>query len=128
MGQLVTTAVRLGRGTRPDLGLGVCGEHAGDPASIHFFAGVGLDYVSCSPPRVPVARLEAGRAPSVVGTSVGSPRTRDDRVPEGGWDEALETVRMRCGQPGPCRPLRPAGLSTSLPDGGLTGSPPPAPR
>ena len=46
----------------PDLHLGVCGEHGGDPASIHFFDEVGLDYVSCSPFRVPVARLEAGRA------------------------------------------------------------------
>lgn len=62
VGQLVETAVRLGRGVRPDLGLGACGEHAGDPASIQFFAEAGLDYVSCSPPRVPVARLEAGRA------------------------------------------------------------------
>ena len=48
--------------TRPDLHLGVCGEHGGDPDSIHFFEEVGLDYVSCSPFRVPVARLEAGRA------------------------------------------------------------------
>ena len=62
VGELVRTAVRLGRKARPDLGLGVCGEHAGDPASIQFFAEVGIDYVSCSPPRVPVARLEAGRA------------------------------------------------------------------
>lgn len=62
VGQLVETAVRLGRRTRPGLGLGACGEHAGDPESIHFFADAGLDYVSCSPPRVPVARLEAGRA------------------------------------------------------------------
>ena len=51
--------------TRPDLKLGVCGEHGGDPDSVHFFHEVGLDYVSCSPFRVPVARLEAGRA-SVV--------------------------------------------------------------
>jgi pyruvate,orthophosphate dikinase len=62
VGQLVRTAVRLGREARPDLELGVCGEHAGDPASIRFFADLGIDYVSCSPPRVPVARLEAGRA------------------------------------------------------------------
>ena len=62
VGQLVRTAVRLGREARPDLELGVCGEHAGDPASIQFFAELGIDYVSCSPPRVPVARLEAGRA------------------------------------------------------------------
>ncbi|MGZ4465918.1 MAG: pyruvate, phosphate dikinase [Nocardioides sp.] len=62
VGSLVRTAVRLGRGTRPDLHLGVCGEHGGDPASIHFFDEVGLDYVSCSPFRVPVARLEAGRS------------------------------------------------------------------
>jgi pyruvate,orthophosphate dikinase len=62
VGQLVRTAVQLGRGSRATLGLGACGEHAGDPSSIHFFAKVGLDYVSASPPRVPVARLEAGRA------------------------------------------------------------------
>ena len=51
-----------GRAARPDLHLGVCGEHGGDPDSIHFFDEVGLDYVSCSPFRVPVARLEAGRS------------------------------------------------------------------
>ncbi|MDF1604149.1 pyruvate, phosphate dikinase [Nocardioides sp. YIM 152315] len=62
VGELVRTGVRLGRGTRPDLHLGVCGEHGGDPRSIHFFDEVGLDYVSCSPYRVPVARWEAGRS------------------------------------------------------------------
>ncbi len=62
VGSLVAEAVRRGRSTRPDLHLGVCGEHGGDPDSIHFFESVGLDYVSCSPFRVPVARLEAGRA------------------------------------------------------------------
>jgi pyruvate, orthophosphate dikinase len=62
VGSLVASAVRLGRETRPDLHLGVCGEHGGDPQSIHFFEQVGLDYVSCSPFRVPIARLEAARA------------------------------------------------------------------
>ena len=62
VGALVRTAVERGRATRPDLHLGICGEHGGDPASIHFFDEVGLDYVSCSPFRVPVARLEAARA------------------------------------------------------------------
>ncbi|WP_218566332.1 pyruvate, phosphate dikinase [Vallicoccus soli] len=62
VGRLVEIAVREGRAARPDLKLGVCGEHGGDPASVHFFHRVGLDYVSCSPFRVPVARLEAGRA------------------------------------------------------------------
>ena len=62
VGQLVKLAVERGRESRPDLHLGVCGEHGGDPDSIHFFDEVGLDYVSCSPFRVPVARLEAGRA------------------------------------------------------------------
>ncbi|WP_458534140.1 pyruvate, phosphate dikinase [Oryzihumus sp.] len=62
VGRLVSLAVREGRRTRPDLGLGACGEHAGDPDSVRFFVAAGLDYVSCSPPRVPVARLEAGRA------------------------------------------------------------------
>jgi pyruvate,orthophosphate dikinase len=62
VGALVRHAVEKGRASRPDLHLGVCGEHGGDPASIHFFDDVGLDYVSCSPFRVPVARLEAGRS------------------------------------------------------------------
>jgi len=62
VGRLVEIAVEGGRAARPDLKLGVCGEHGGDPDSVHFFHHVGLDYVSCSPFRVPVARLEAGRA------------------------------------------------------------------
>ena len=62
VGTLVSEGVRRARSTKPNIKLGVCGEHGGDPASIHFFHGVGLDYVSCSPFRVPVARLEAGRA------------------------------------------------------------------
>ncbi len=62
VGRLIQIAVEDGRRTRPDLKLGICGEHGGDPESIHFFHQVGLDYVSCSPFRVPVARLEAGRA------------------------------------------------------------------
>ena len=60
--RLVRIATEEGRRTRPDLKVGVCGEHGGDPESVHFFHEVGLDYVSCSPFRVPVARLEAGRA------------------------------------------------------------------
>ncbi|MDX3238794.1 pyruvate, phosphate dikinase [Streptomyces sp. ME03-5709C] len=62
VGSLVRSAAEAGRATRPDLKLGVCGEHGGDPESVHFFHEVGLDYVSCSPFRIPVARLEAGRA------------------------------------------------------------------
>ena len=62
VGTLVQMGTEKGRQTRPDLHVGVCGEHGGDPHSIHFFHQVGLDYVSCSPFRVPVARLEAGRA------------------------------------------------------------------
>jgi pyruvate, orthophosphate dikinase len=54
--------VTKGRGVRKDLKLGICGEHGGDPASIHFFEKVGLDYVSCSPYRVPVARLASAQA------------------------------------------------------------------
>jgi pyruvate, orthophosphate dikinase len=61
-GQLVDIAVKKGRATRPDLKLGICGEHGGDPSSVHFFHTVGLDYVSCSPYRVPVARLAAAQA------------------------------------------------------------------
>ncbi|MGW2475750.1 pyruvate, phosphate dikinase [Streptomyces sp. NPDC001665] len=62
VGSLVKNAVAAGRATRPDLKLGICGEHGGDPESVHFFHEAGLDYVSCSPFRIPVARLEAGRA------------------------------------------------------------------
>ncbi len=62
VGRLVRIAVQEGRAARPALKVGVCGEHGGDPESVHFFHSAGLDYVSCSPFRVPVARLEAGRA------------------------------------------------------------------
>jgi pyruvate,orthophosphate dikinase len=62
VGRMVRIAVEEGRAARPDLHIGVCGEHGGDPESVHFFHDAGLDYVSCSPFRVPIARLEAGRA------------------------------------------------------------------
>jgi pyruvate,orthophosphate dikinase len=74
IGRLVKIAVAEGRATRPDLKIGVCGEHGGDPQSVHFFHNAGLDYVSCSPFRVPVARLEAGRA--AVEEAAGSSDTR----------------------------------------------------
>ena len=60
--KLVKMGVELGRTGNPNLTVGVCGEHGGDPDSIHTFAGIGLDYVSCSPYRVPVARLAAAQA------------------------------------------------------------------
>jgi pyruvate,orthophosphate dikinase len=62
VGQLITMAVERGRGARPGLKLGICGEHGGDPQSVRFFHRAGLDYVSCSPYRVPVARLAAAQA------------------------------------------------------------------
>lgn len=62
VGRLVRMAVELGRKVRPDLKLGICGEHGGDPASVAFCHEVGLDYVSCSPYRVPIARLAAAHA------------------------------------------------------------------
>jgi pyruvate, orthophosphate dikinase len=62
VGQLVRTAVDAGRAARPDLKIGICGEHGGDPASVAFCHDVGLDYVSCSPYRVPIARLAAAHA------------------------------------------------------------------
>ncbi|HSR86532.1 MAG TPA: pyruvate, phosphate dikinase [Streptosporangiaceae bacterium] len=71
IGRLVKIAVEEGRASRPGLKIGVCGEHGGDPDSVHFFHSAGLDYVSCSPFRVPVARLEAGRA-AVMATTGGS--------------------------------------------------------
>ncbi|WP_031163880.1 pyruvate, phosphate dikinase [Streptosporangium roseum] len=69
VGRLVRIAAEEGRRTRPDLKLGICGEHGGDPDSIHFCHHAGLDYVSCSPFRIPVARLEAGRAALVCADS-----------------------------------------------------------
>ncbi|HZW44245.1 MAG TPA: pyruvate, phosphate dikinase [Dermatophilaceae bacterium] len=68
VGRLVQIAVEEGRKARPGLKIGVCGEHGGDPDSVHFFHDAGLDYVSCSPFRVPVARLEAGRASGTGGS------------------------------------------------------------
>jgi pyruvate, phosphate dikinase len=62
VGKLVKMAVELGKQTRPNIKLGVCGEHGGDPSSIEFFHKVGLQYVSCSPFRVPIARLAAAQA------------------------------------------------------------------
>jgi pyruvate,orthophosphate dikinase len=62
VGELVRIGVERGRKTRPALKIGICGEHGGDPASVHFFHKVGLDYVSASPYRVPVARLAAAQA------------------------------------------------------------------
>jgi pyruvate,orthophosphate dikinase len=69
VGRLIRIAAQEGRAVKPELKLGVCGEHGGDPESVHFFHEVGLDYVSCSPFRVPVARLEAGRAAIAGGDS-----------------------------------------------------------
>jgi pyruvate,orthophosphate dikinase len=74
VGRMIKIAVQEGRAARPALELGVCGEHGGDPDSVHFFHSVGLDYVSCSPFRVPVARLEAGRA--VVAEAAGGSDSR----------------------------------------------------
>ena len=62
VGALIKIAVEKGRATRPNIKLGICGEHGGDPDSIHFVEGAGLDYVSCSPYRTPIARLAAAQA------------------------------------------------------------------
>ena len=62
VGKLVEMACKLGRQTNPELELGICGEHGGDPSSVEFCHKVGLDYVSCSPFRVPIARLAAAQA------------------------------------------------------------------
>jgi pyruvate,orthophosphate dikinase len=69
VGRIISVAAWEGKEARPDLVIGVCGEHGGDPASVHFFESIALDYVSCSPFRVPVARLEAGRAHLEAGDS-----------------------------------------------------------
>jgi pyruvate, orthophosphate dikinase len=73
IGELIDIAVERGRDARPDLELGICGEHGGDPDSIHFFHAAGLDYVSCSPFRLPIARVAAAQA------AIASPRETDAR-------------------------------------------------
>ena len=62
VGEMISIAIERGRAANPRLKIGICGEHAGDPASLRFFAGLGVDYVSCSPYRVPVARLTLAQA------------------------------------------------------------------
>ena len=73
VGKLMEMAVSLGRQTRPNLKLGICGEHGGDPRTIEFCHKTGLNYVSCSPYRVPVARLSAAQAAvkAALGSSTG---------------------------------------------------------
>jgi pyruvate,orthophosphate dikinase len=66
VGAVLRIGVEKGRSTRPNLKIGICGEHGGDPASVHFFEKVGLDYVSASPYRIPVARLAAAQAALAV--------------------------------------------------------------
>jgi pyruvate,orthophosphate dikinase len=79
VGQLVRMACERGRETRPDLHLGICGEHGGDPQSIDFFERAGLDYVSCSPYRVPIARLAAARASlKHAGSRIAEPHGQED--------------------------------------------------
>jgi pyruvate,orthophosphate dikinase len=62
VGEMISIAIQRGRAANPNLKIGICGEHAGDPASLKFFAGLPIDYVSCSPYRVPVARLALAQA------------------------------------------------------------------
>jgi pyruvate,orthophosphate dikinase len=62
VGKVIEMAIKLGRQTRPDLEIGICGEHGGDPSSVEYCYRVGMDYVSCSPYRVPIARLAGAQA------------------------------------------------------------------
>ncbi len=79
VGELVRIAAERGRAARPGLKLGICGEHGGDPASIRFCAEIGLDYVSCSPYRVPIARLAAAQAAIAAANAAGHRDRREDR-------------------------------------------------
>jgi len=79
VGQLVEMAVAKGRATRPDIKLGICGEHGGDPSSIEFCEMVDLDYISCSPYRVPIARLAAAQASIKLGKTNKSARTTQEK-------------------------------------------------
>ena len=75
VGQLVAMATKNGRSARPALKVGICGEHGGDPSSIDFCYRTGLNYVSCSPFRVPIARLAAAQATLVAGGGIAEART-----------------------------------------------------
>jgi pyruvate,orthophosphate dikinase len=75
VGKLIETAIQLGRATKPDLEIGICGEHGGDPSSVEFCYRVGMDYVSCSPYRIPIARLAAAQAAISGGDKTESMRT-----------------------------------------------------
>src|SRR5207245_2333634 len=90
VGEMVSMGVERGRKTRKDLKLGICGEHGGDPASIHFFDKVGLDYVSMSPYRVPVARLAAAQAALAV--KVGDQDGIRDSGFTGIWELGFEEI------------------------------------
>jgi pyruvate,orthophosphate dikinase len=74
VGKLIKMAVEAGRATRPDLEVGICGEHGGEPSSVAFCYRIGMDYVSCSPYRVPIARLAAAQA-AISGDNSESSRT-----------------------------------------------------
>ena len=77
VGELIKLAVQRGRSTKPNLRIGICGEHGGDPESISFFNGADLDYVSCSPLRVPVARLAAAQAQIKARASLANDHCQD---------------------------------------------------
>ena len=104
VGRLVRIAVEEGRRTRPELHLGVCGEHGGDPESIHFFHHIGIDYVSCSPFRVPIARLEAGRA-TLRGTPPESAASGSPPTCEPASRSAELPTDRPAPQPGPSGPI-----------------------
>jgi len=77
VGELIKIAVERARAARPGMSIGICGEHGGDPKSIEFVAGVGVDYVSCSPLRVPMARLAAAQAAIKKGLVGGNDHCQD---------------------------------------------------
>ena len=84
VGALMRIAVEKGRQTRKDIKLGICGEHGGEPDSVKFCDALGLDYVSCSPFRVPVARLAAAQAQAACEVASSRRRCRHRRCPPGG--------------------------------------------
>ena len=105
------SACERGRQARPDLKLGICGEHGGDPASIDFFDGAGLDYVSCSPYRVPIARLAAAQSALEAGRGAGEgdkAEGGDDRggSADPGADRRVGAVRRRGAKDGADSPIR----------------------
>ena len=127
VGELVRIGVERGRATRPSLKIGVCGEHGGDPESIRLFADAGLDYVSCSPFRVPIARLSAAQALLELGRTTGAAKRAGSPAKKRPGAKRRPVAAKRAGSAAKKRPVgakkRPVGAKKRLTAAKKAGSP-----